>query len=235
MLEDNNPDLHNDLFSDSPNSNPLNEKQRKNLARSHSNVILAGVCAGIAETYNFDVSVLRFITIISLLFGGWSIVAYLVAAFLLPVRRSIIEHTEEIIRKQRNENFKTVLSGICVVIGLHFALKEIGSGNYSHLFLLPLETMMPLFFIGAGILIIRKRTNCSLKICTPSLYQRTRNDRLILGVCGGLAKYLDIDLLSLRIIFIILTGLTLGLIAIIYLIIGFFTTFEPSTPGGENE
>ena len=33
---------------------------------------------------------------------------------------------------------------------------------------------------------------------------RSRNDKMIAGVCGGLAKYLSIDAIIVRIIFVIL-------------------------------
>lgn len=47
---------------------------------------------------------------------------------------------------------------------------------------------------------------------------RSRRDRIIFGVCGGIANYFDIDLVIVRIVFI-LFGVTLFLYIIMAIII----------------
>jgi phage shock protein PspC (stress-responsive transcriptional regulator) len=47
-----------------------------------------------------------------------------------------------------------------------------------------------------------------------------------MGVCGGLGKYLDIDSSSLRIIFILMTLLTLGAFSLLYILIVLLTSSE---------
>lgn len=39
---------------------------------------------------------------------------------------------------------------------------------------------------------------------TPRLLRRSRRDRMIAGVCGGLGRYLDVDPVLLRIAFVVL-------------------------------
>lgn len=235
MLEDNNPNLHNDLFNEDPNKEPFYYHPRKSLARSNCNIIFAGVCAGIGETYNFDIGIIRLTAILSLLFGGWSIVAYLLTAFLLPVRAHIKEQTTTGLENQKRENFKTVASGAFILAGLHFLLNKIGFGNFSGLFILHAEPFIPLILIAYSIFLLRKRENGELKIYPTSKFFRDKNSRLILGVCSGLAKYLEIDVLILRIIFILLCGLTLGFLVVVYLMLALFTSFEKQPVGEVNE
>jgi phage shock protein C len=55
----------------------------KKLYKTESGKMIAGVCAGIAEYFNFDVSLVR---IVFVLFGftGGGILAYIIAAIILP-------------------------------------------------------------------------------------------------------------------------------------------------------
>lgn len=56
-----------------------------NLHRSSTDRVFAGVCGGIAETFNLDSSTVRLIAVLLILFGGMSIWVYIIAAILLPL------------------------------------------------------------------------------------------------------------------------------------------------------
>ena len=50
---------------------------------------------------------------------------------------------------------------------------------------------------------------------------KSASDKKIMGVCGGLAKYMDKDYNLIRIIAVVLAVITGGSLAIAYLIAGF--------------
>ena len=56
----------------------------KKLTRSRDHRVIAGVCGGIAEYFNIDVTVVRIITAVVSAFWGVGVVAYIVAWLLLP-------------------------------------------------------------------------------------------------------------------------------------------------------
>lgn len=56
----------------------------KRLHRSNDNRILAGVCAGIAETYDLDPSIVRIAFGVFSCFSGIGIIAYIIAALVMP-------------------------------------------------------------------------------------------------------------------------------------------------------
>lgn len=57
------------------------------LMKSANDRILSGVCAGIAETYNLDVGLVRFLTVLLFLgSGGAVLLVYIVLAIVLPTR-----------------------------------------------------------------------------------------------------------------------------------------------------
>lgn len=60
---------------------------------------------------------------------------------------------------------------------------------------------------------------------------RSRHDRMLGGVCGGLAQYLSIDPTIVRLLFVLLVfPLTFGTIIIIYLILMIVVPEEPELP-----
>ncbi|MFU0828246.1 MAG: PspC domain-containing protein [Lachnoclostridium sp.] len=56
----------------------------KKLCRSTSNKMIAGVCGGIAEYLNLDPTVIRLVWAAFCLAGGTGILAYIVAAIIMP-------------------------------------------------------------------------------------------------------------------------------------------------------
>ena len=61
----------------------------KNLYRSTQNKMIAGVCSGLAEYLNIDPTIVRLIWALIAL-GGAGIIAYLIAAIIIPEKPSDI-------------------------------------------------------------------------------------------------------------------------------------------------
>jgi phage shock protein C len=57
---------------------------RRKLMRSRSDRKIAGVCAGFAEYFDLDVTVVRVVWLIVALFGGGGILAYIIAWIVMP-------------------------------------------------------------------------------------------------------------------------------------------------------
>jgi phage shock protein PspC (stress-responsive transcriptional regulator) len=56
----------------------------KRLYKSSQNKMVSGVCGGVAEYFNFDPSIIRILWAIWCLFAGMGLVAYIIAAIILP-------------------------------------------------------------------------------------------------------------------------------------------------------
>lgn len=67
---------------------------QKKLYRSNKNKMLAGVCAGIAEYLNVDVTVVRVLWAVITLFAFIGVAAYVVCLFLIPEEPSNIIDAE---------------------------------------------------------------------------------------------------------------------------------------------
>ncbi|KAF0142991.1 MAG: hypothetical protein FD122_257 [Stygiobacter sp.] len=227
--------LHNELFG-GEQLQPDPVFQIRKLQRSGDNVVIAGVCAGIAEYSGKDTSTIRVIAMLLLLLGAWILAAYLIIAFLLPIGKHNESLTAEEIKSIGKENFKTVVSGLFIIVGLHFALVKFGFSGSSSIFILPNTFMFPLLAIAGGVfLLTNKLAKSKINPAEVTEFYRSRSDKFLLGVCGGIARYLGIDSSSLRIIFLLLTGLTLGMFAVAYLVIAFTSQQEPQPLPLQNE
>lgn len=56
----------------------------KKLTRRPSNKLVGGVCSGLAEYLNMDVTLVRILTVVISLFTGVPIILYIVALFVIP-------------------------------------------------------------------------------------------------------------------------------------------------------
>lgn len=56
----------------------------KKLYKSPVNRMLCGVCGGIAEYFNIDPTLVRLVWVIITLMGGAGILAYIIAAIIIP-------------------------------------------------------------------------------------------------------------------------------------------------------
>ena len=56
----------------------------KKLYKSNTDKKLCGVCGGLAEYLNVDSTVVRLILVLAILFAGCGLLAYLIAALVMP-------------------------------------------------------------------------------------------------------------------------------------------------------
>lgn len=61
----------------------------KKLFRSESNKKIAGVCGGLAEYFNIDVTIIRLLWALVCLAGGSGLLAYIIAALIIPTESEI--------------------------------------------------------------------------------------------------------------------------------------------------
>ena len=98
-------------------------KANKVLYRDTRNGKIAGVCSGLSEYLNVDVSLIRVIWVIFTIFGGAGIFLYIIAALIIPRK---FEDEVDIIVDEEDDNRLTrdmdnaVIFGVCAGIARHF-------------------------------------------------------------------------------------------------------------------
>ena len=205
----------------------MNEYERK-LYRSRKDRMIAGVCAGLADYFAIDVTLVRIVWALSVFLNGIGLIAYLIAVLVIPENPA----HKQLEKKQisRNADWSLILGAILVVLGLLFLMHE-WFGYYwrFHWHFFPFtfvrwDLIWPVLLILLGVWFVSKSVRSSgeqKKASQKPLYRKKEN-RMVGGVCSGLAEYWNIDVSLVRIIFVVatlLTSILLGIVAYILMLI----------------
>lgn len=120
----------------------------KKLYRSRKQQMLGGVCAGIANYFNIDVTLVRLIWVVIGLIGGSGLLAYLIAWIIIPLEPEddIIDVTPD---SGQGVNSR-VIGWIIIIIGILLLLRQFDFFvMFNRHFLPVLLIVLGLFFIFA--------------------------------------------------------------------------------------
>ncbi len=192
-------------------------QEAQKMYRSKSHKVFLGVCGGIAEYLKLDPIIIRIIFIILAFWNGIGIIAYIVSAIFMPENPYQQESGKS--PAKTSENTTLIVGAILVMLGLSLFFHEMFSFFYwrwpfwwfHHI---KWQTIYPTIIILIGVAIVihalkneKKAEGESVKTVRKRIY-RSKSNRLIGGVCGGIAEYLDIDVTLIRIAWVVLTLLT---------------------------
>ena len=100
---------------------------RKNL----KNKMIFGVCSGLADHFNIDVTVIRIIFLIGLIIGGFTLLIYLVLALITPSEGD--NTTYKIDTKSKSWEILIIFIGLLLVfLGLIVIMAFSMFGTYSY-------------------------------------------------------------------------------------------------------
>ncbi len=71
------------------NTGGSNMSENKTLYKNDQGSVLGGVCKGISEVYNLDVSIVRLVTLLLLFVAGVPLIVYIVMWIVLPNKKDI--------------------------------------------------------------------------------------------------------------------------------------------------
>ena len=57
----------------------------KRLYRSKDERMIWGICGGLAKHLNIDPIIIRLLAVLTIFFGGWGILAYIILRFVVPL------------------------------------------------------------------------------------------------------------------------------------------------------
>jgi len=196
------------------------DNEVKKLYRSQRDRMLGGVCGGLADYFNVDSTLIRLIVVAIALFGGVGILAYIAAIIIIPNNPDETpgENKENLIKD------KSLFWGsLLIIIGLFFFLKQMGVFYGFHFWTVPWQMLWAVFLIGIGLYLLynRKKTDddsAHAMNFKRKLY-RSRNQKMVSGVCGGIAEYFQMDVSIIRILWAVVTIASAGIGLLVYLLI----------------
>jgi len=215
---------------------PEEKKEIKRLYRSRKNRVIGGVCGGLANYFEVDVVVIRILFILFALIKGIGLLIYLVALVVVPVNANgTSSSAPEKKSTDRSQAVIMIIGIMLVLFGVYYLLENLSIFPHywfdSFLFHFRWELFWPVLLILIGILylvrVIQKppTQRVELQKEEPPMSKnekrlfRSRKERKISGVCGGLAAYLQIDPTIVRVLWIILTIISSFFLGIVVYIV----------------
>jgi phage shock protein PspC (stress-responsive transcriptional regulator) len=228
--------------------NPESAASPRRLYRSVSDRKLAGVCGGVAEFFGIDTILVRVLWVMSCFFGLLGVLAYIVAWAVVP--DNPLGPSAAPPRTSSNTG-RYVLGTILIVLGVMWLAERHGFDilvpwHWDEYFVphwLSWGLIFAVVLILFGVTLVLRGTGrrdsgktvigtmeTPMAGFTPTGESRMKqkplmrslHDRMIGGVCGGMAEYFNIDPSLVRVGWVMLTffsGFFLGIIAYIVLMV----------------
>jgi phage shock protein PspC (stress-responsive transcriptional regulator) len=205
-------------------------EQPNRIFRSRADRYLAGVCGGFAEYFQVDPLLVRIIWFTSIFVNGVGFLAYIAAWIIVPENPHAASRAVTA-APERSRKVGLALGIFLIFIGLLFL-----SDNLQYQFMMipwrfrnfDMGILIALLVIGLGAFLILKKSQNSSESATMAggafdtqaskKLMRSVIDRKIAGVCGGLARYFDIDPALARIGFVVLGAVQPLLVILSYIV-----------------
>ena len=211
----------------------------KRLYRSRRHRVIAGVCGGVAEYFALDPVIIRILWILFTIAGGAGLLTYIAALFIMENNPHEEVPTEE--APPHPSSQRAFWGTVLIVIGLVFMFTTF-RWFYFPFFHIRWEIVLATILIAVGIAVILFGTAGIISRKAPAdekpegeeekkpkpkeaveikrLY-RSRDQRIIFGICGGLGKYFDLDPVLIRLVWLLLSFFTGGAGFLVYLVLIF--------------
>jgi phage shock protein C len=188
----------------------------KKIFKIRNGRIIDGVCSGFAAYAGIDPIWVRIAWAALALAGGIGVLAYLLGMYLFPREEGEAQYTPV---SRQGTGF--LVSGIILVcVGAVVILRVVGAVSFSiwDPWGVAFSVLWPLCLIGGGGFLIYIYWRESSDRKTP--FRRSTDDRMVLGVCGGLGGCFNVDPNMFRFMFALVIILSRGIGLIVYLLIG---------------
>lgn len=205
---------------------------RRMIYRHPTDHSLGGVCAGVADFLNVDPVIVRGLWVVAtFMSSGAGLFVYLLLWLLLPVGMQATGQMRPA-AIQFNRMGGSRLATALLILGGLWLLSNLGilpalagvAGGFLRIF------FWPLLLIGIGYMLLKGRDNAlrmhfgdmrtegaTATVRARIPFRRSRSDRMVLGVCGGLSDKLNLDANLIRLGWAVLTLASLGLGVFVYL------------------
>ena len=217
-----------------------NARSVKRLYRSRRERMVGGVCGGLAEYVGTDPTLVRIAFVVLSFVGGWGIIAYIIGLIVIP--ESPGPAVEEGMKEEHRRRSSGFIWGLLLIIGGLILLLH----NYD-VFPWPLwwfwslswRLIWPLIFVLIGIALLLSRGARKANEVPGEVKRdaeearrltRSRKERMVGGVCGGVAVYFRLDPTLVRLIWAFGTIVSHGLGVVAYIILLIVLAEEDAQP-----
>ena len=225
----------------------------KRLYRSKYDRMLAGVCAGIGRYFSIDVVLVRILWVIITFFGGVGLIMYIAAVFIIPespeaVGEDTTAEKDQPKKSKNNSDITLFFGSILIIIGIGLILRHMGFFHYFQIWNIPWQMIWAIILIGVGVYILYRHNNpvpateasekfdgSATKSYPDSQIFRSRSNKMLAGVCGGLAEHFNLDATLVRLVYVLISLASIGIGAAVYVVLMIVFPERPYEPPDAGE
>ncbi len=210
----------------------------RKLRKSSTDRLIDGICGGVAEYFHVDSTLVRIGWVLLAFAGGVGLVLYLAAILIMPSPDSTILAAPPV-NRSRVSGF--LVAGIlAIVVGCLWLFKLFGIFSLPFLAWYSWKAILPLVLIAIGVILLVRRPTPAGIVSDPGTgsqdgpskprrFYRSRREKKLFGVCGGLGEYFGVDPVIVRLAFLAILILSFGIGLVAYLLLSILFPEEPIT------
>ncbi len=215
----------------------------KRLYKSRENRIIDGVCGGIGEYLGIDPTIVRVIFLLLFFVGGVGLLLYIAGMLIIPPNPEHKKVEGAQAKPAPGKGMLFILGLLLILIGVALLFENFGF-PFWHFLKSAFRYFLPALLIAIGLFLIisyftkkpsilnetkteTEETKSETEEQLKRLF-RSKKNRMIFGVCGGLGEYLNTDPTVIRILWVILAISSLGMAILLYLIMAIIVPEEPA-------
>ena len=203
----------------------MNSYKDRKLYRSQVNKMLGGVCGGMADYFHIDPTLVRLAWVILSFFGGLGIIVYVAGLIIVPPNPNQAgTEPQDVIIKDKSLFWGAIL----IIVGAFLLLKQFGLFYSFNFWQIPWQALWGALFVSLGLLLMFKKVKVEdvVDVENKKLF-RSRTQKMISGVCGGLAEYFSLDVSLIRVIWVVGTVISAGMGILAYVVMLIVFPEEP--------
>lgn len=224
----------------------VNPDNMKRLYKSRTSRMIDGVCGGIAEYFGLDPTLVRIAWVLLTFLGGSGIVLYIAGMIIMPTRPLTFATAEQPAATASPTSSHRFWGILLVIVGSVWLLSNLGVWHrwwgFSFDLLLPTVLILAgVVFLFGGRNYVSEQQRASIpdkgsaEPSAPTSEQtaqrprlfRSRLERKMFGVCGGLGSHFGIDPTIVRILFAISAIASVGVTVFVYILMAIVVPDEP--------
>jgi phage shock protein C len=220
----------------------------RRLTKSRTDRMIDGVCGGVAAYFNLDPTLVRIAWVLLTILGGSGILLYIAAMILLPKDPAPPPSQTAGAPPAGASRSNTTFWGVLlVIVGLFWLAGNLGLHFWHNWWGLSIGVVIPVLLILAGVGFLFGGRNSMTVSAAQSAAEpgaepaapaepagpararlvRTRADKKIAGVCGGIGAYVQIDPVIVRLLFVMAGLASIGIMLILYIVLAIVLPLEP--------
>jgi phage shock protein C len=205
--------------------------------------MIDGVCGGLAEYLGVDPTLVRLAWVLLTVMGGSGIILYIAAMILVPKGE-----VGDPVQPQNNDKANSRFWGFLLVgVGVVWLTANLGLSFWHHWWGHAFDVVIPVALVLLGVAFIfggrqyvsaesgapaaipaNDPTGAAPGSATVAKLYRSRTEKKIAGVCGGIGVHLGVDPVIIRLLFLVAALASLGFMLVAYLIMAIVIPMEPA-------